>query len=375
MASNRIPLRLGVLPTTKKLPSYRWIAGDTALLPFSFLNPDGTVYNCVGVTFRFYLRAIGAAGNLVNGSLLAAVDVAAGEYSYAWTDAQVGTPGYYHGEVRATGPDGKLITTEPFVLEIQSREASSSAAVLSIAAVSVYNLEWEGAWALTTAYAGTDESRSVVLHNSVLYVGTATHTSTADTEPGVGVDWATVWDVFLPQGPTGATGASPPGLIWLSAAGMWPSITAGCAYNTRIEMATNRQNFYVLDFDQTTQEHAECNLKMPTDWDGGVLYARFHWTANDATADAVRWALQGRAYGDGEALDQAWGTAVAVTDENAGAAYRLRISAQSAAITLAGTPTASEQTHFRVYRDITVASNMAADARLIGVMIYYTRTA
>jgi hypothetical protein len=37
---------------------------------------------------------------------------------------------------------------------------------------------------------------SQVRHNGIEYVCTAAHTSTAATEPGVGVDWATAWKVF-----------------------------------------------------------------------------------------------------------------------------------------------------------------------------------
>ena len=50
--------------------------------------------------------------------------------------------------------------------------------------------QWNGAWTIATNYVAGD----IVIHNGVIYVATADHTSDADTEPGVGVDWETVWE-------------------------------------------------------------------------------------------------------------------------------------------------------------------------------------
>lgn len=46
-------------------------------------------------------------------------------------------------------------------------------------------------WALSTYYA----SGTIVGHNGEFYVSKSNHTSTANDEPGVGVNWATYWDV------------------------------------------------------------------------------------------------------------------------------------------------------------------------------------
>lgn len=174
-------------------------------------------------------------------------------------------------------------------------------------------------------------------------------------------------------GATGATGTKVSGQIFLSAAGMWPSTTAGCATNTKTEQATNKQNIYTLDFDTTTQENAEGNIAMPSDWDGGTVTAAVYWTATGTSTNNVQWAVQGRSYGDSETLDQAFGTQQVISDAHTATALQAQISGSTPAITIAGTPAASELVLFRIFRDV-ANDNLAVDAMLIGVMISYTRT-
>jgi hypothetical protein len=156
---------------------------------------------------------------------------------------------------------------------------------------------------------------------------------------------------------------------------MWPSTTAGCQTNTKTEQTTNKQNVYTLNFDPTTQEFAEGNLAMPSDWDGGTVTAAFYWTATGTSTNSVVWALEGRSYGDLETLDQAFGTAQQVSDAHTATALQVQVSAATPSITLSGTPAASELVLFRVKRVPADASDtLAVDAMLIGVMITYTRT-
>ncbi len=159
----------------------------------------------------------------------------------------------------------------------------------------------------------------------------------------------------------------------LTAGGGWPSTTAGCAANTKVEYATNKVNLYLLDFDAATAEYAEWTAVMPADYNGGTITAIFYWLANDATTNAVVWGLQGRCYADADAIDQAMGTAQTVTDANASTANQVRISAATAAITLAGAPAANQLVQFRAYRDATVGGDtLAVDARLIQIEITFT---
>ncbi|MDH7487521.1 MAG: hypothetical protein QHJ81_14755 [Anaerolineae bacterium] len=164
------------------------------------------------------------------------------------------------------------------------------------------------------------------------------------------------------------------GEIFLTAAGGWPSTTAGCAAVTQVAFATNNVDLQLADFDPATAEYMQWTVVMPFNWNGGTVTARFYWLANDTTTNSVVWGLAGRSYCDSDAIDQEWGTAKTVTDANGGAANQLRISAATSAITLAGTPLPGELVQFRAFRDATnAADTLTADARLIGVLITYTK--
>jgi hypothetical protein len=169
-----------------------------------------------------------------------------------------------------------------------------------------------------------------------------------------------------------AVSPSVPGAFVLTA-GMWTSITDGCWPATKEEMATNKQTLNPLWFFNGGKTHAECSFPLPSDYDGGPLTAKFYWVADSTSTNSVVWGIQGRSYGDDEAVDQAFGTAVEVTDANGSTAFKARISATSAPLTLAGTPAAGELVHFRVYRLGTDADNLAVPAGLIAVKLAYTR--
>lgn len=156
---------------------------------------------------------------------------------------------------------------------------------------------------------------------------------------------------------------------------MWPSTTSGCATNTKIEMATNKQNVYVLDFADGSTTYAEGNIQMPSDWNAGTITAQFLWTNANSNTNVARWQIEAVSVADTENIDATWGTAVAVDDANtASATNKLLISAATAAVTVAGAA-ASELVLFRIARLGGHANdNLTTAARLIGVMISYTRT-
>jgi hypothetical protein len=158
--------------------------------------------------------------------------------------------------------------------------------------------------------------------------------------------------------------------IFVRANTMIPTLTAPCAVLAQSETTTNDVNYQSLDFDQTTQEHANFTVIMPDDWNAGTITFKAYWTAA-AGAGTVVWGLQAISFADDDALDTAWGTVQTSTDTLL-AAGDMHISPVSAAITIAGTPATGEPVLFRIYRD-TAADNLSADAKLIGLKIYYTR--
>ena len=177
-----------------------------------------------------------------------------------------------------------------------------------------------------------------------------------------------------PTGPQGLTGPPPSGQIFLTASGGWGSATGGCSPAQRNEYGNHGINIWSLDFDKDSDEYAQWTVAMPSDWDGGTIVAKFYWTyADGTTGQVVVWAIQGRSYGDDEAIDQAWGTARTVQDA-AIAAGDLHISSNSAACTLAGTPAIGELVQYRPYRDVEPDDTLVGDAKLLGVMITFTRS-
>ena len=168
------------------------------------------------------------------------------------------------------------------------------------------------------------------------------------------------------------SGRGVPGRVYLTAAGGWPSTTSGCEAAALTEYGTNDVDMYALGFDKDADEYAQWTA-MLAGYDGGTITAQFIWVCNGGgAAETVEWAIQGRSYGDNEAIDQAWGGAVAISDTWQ-ADDTVHISDATAAVTLAGTPAAGELVQFRVYRDVS-EDDLAVDADLLMVIIKYTRS-
>jgi len=158
--------------------------------------------------------------------------------------------------------------------------------------------------------------------------------------------------------------------VWIPASAWIPRTTTGAGIDSR-EQSTNRINTDELLFDAGTDEFAQAMIVMPNNWNAGTVTAKFHWTASTGSGDVV-WGLQGRAYANDDALDQAMGTAQTATDTLT-ATNDVDISPATSAITLGGTAASGNPVIFQVYRDADAAGDtLAADARLLGVEISYT---
>lgn len=149
-----------------------------------------------------------------------------------------------------------------------------------------------------------------------------------------------------------------------------PATTSGCADPAKVEAGTNDVDYDVLDFDTTSQERAYANIQMPDSWDGGVVQFRFIWTAaGGSAAQTLQMLLSGRALANDDAIDQAMGTAVAVSDTWI-ANGDIHISDWSGDITLAGSPAAGQLVHLLLARDV-ANDNLAGDARIIGIQLRF----
>ncbi|MCP4328434.1 MAG: hypothetical protein GY791_08360 [Alphaproteobacteria bacterium] len=166
-----------------------------------------------------------------------------------------------------------------------------------------------------------------------------------------------------------ATGAQ---TIWVPAAAMSAVATNGAAANTT-ELASNDVMVVGYDFDAAADEMVQFQVKMPKGWDEGTVTARFVWRHGSTASNfAVDWGIRARAYGDGDALDQAFGTRVDVADTG-GTTNDVYISPATGAVTIGGTPGEGDYVIFEVRRDANdAADTLAIDATLLGVEAIYT---
>lgn len=163
--------------------------------------------------------------------------------------------------------------------------------------------------------------------------------------------------------------------VWIPASAMLPATTSGAATG-QIETTTNKINAAVLDFDDAADEYAHFHVAFPKSWNKGTVTFQAFWTTTATGTTGVAWALEGIAVSDNEAADTAWGTAVVVTDDAQGATTEILVTAESAAVTIGGTPVDEDVCFFRVTRDVSDANDdMTEDARLIGIKLFYNTEA
>lgn len=177
----------------------------------------------------------------------------------------------------------------------------------------------------------------------------------------------------------GDIGGTPPSVgkqsIWIPATAMVPRTTNPPASGS-VETTTNKRMISSLDFDPATEEFAQFAVNMPKSWNEGTMTAVFWWSHPAAATNfGVVWKIKAAASGDDDPLDSAWGTAVTVTDTG-GTTNDIYRTAETAAMTAAGTPAENDVVYFEVSRDAANGSdNLAVDARLIGVMLFITTNA
>jgi hypothetical protein len=161
--------------------------------------------------------------------------------------------------------------------------------------------------------------------------------------------------------------------IYVPANAMNPTASNGCSNITQVETTSGRPDMQVLDFDKDSDEFAQFTVAFPKSWDLGTVTYQVFWSGI-ASTDDVDWMVDAVAMNDNETIDVAYGTAIVVTDNSQGAVEELLVSAESTAVTIAGTPADNDLTYFRIGRDVS-GDAMAGDARLHGVKIFFTTDA
>ena len=163
--------------------------------------------------------------------------------------------------------------------------------------------------------------------------------------------------------------------VWVPAGAMVGRTTSGAAEGL-LETTTNKVMVKTLDFDATTQEFAQFTVRMPKSWNLGTVTFSPVWAhPSTSTNFGVAWALQAVSLGDGSALDTAFGTEQVITDTG-GTTDTAYHGNESSAITIAGSLAAKDLVMFQIKRvPSNESDNLAVDARLIGVHVYYTTNA
>ena len=154
---------------------------------------------------------------------------------------------------------------------------------------------------------------------------------------------------------------------WVGAGELIPRVSAGAGIDGA-ELATNKINMDYIAFDAGAAEYAQVAFAWP---DGFTTFtATFHWTAASGSG-GVRWQASARCYVDDDALDQAQGTAQAVSDAFI-AGNDAHKSAATAAITPAGTVASGNLCIVEISRAPSHGDDtLAVDALLIGCMLVF----
>jgi len=163
--------------------------------------------------------------------------------------------------------------------------------------------------------------------------------------------------------------------IWVPASAMYGASTNG-AEGAQVETTATRPDMKVLDFDAGTAEYAQFSVAMPKSWNEGTLTYQVYWTPGSTNTGNCIFGLQAVACADSDTIDVAYGTQIEVTDAGIGTVEDQQITSESSAMTVAGSPAAGELTYFQLLRDAADGSDtFSADARVLGVKIFYTTDA
>ena len=162
--------------------------------------------------------------------------------------------------------------------------------------------------------------------------------------------------------------------IWVPAVAMYPNTTNGCADLAQVELA-NGPEIKTFDFDKDSDEFAQFAIAFPKSWNEGTITFQAFFTADSTNTGTVSWGLSGVAIADNDSINTAFGTQVAPTAKaHSGTANDLNVTAESGAVTIAGSPSTDEQVFFQISRDVS-EDTLTADAKLLGVKIFFTTDA
>tara|TARA_Y100000004_G_scaffold166211_1_gene197746 strand:+ start:43 stop:1422 length:1380 start_codon:yes stop_codon:yes gene_type:complete len=162
--------------------------------------------------------------------------------------------------------------------------------------------------------------------------------------------------------------------IYVPASAMYPESTNGCSALAQVELS-NGPELKCLDFDASSDEHAQFTVAFPKSWNEGTVTFKAYFTVTGTNTGTTSWALSGVAMSDDDTINASFGTAVAPTAKaHSGTSNDLNVTAESGAVTIAGSPAAEDMVFFRIMRDVS-ADDQSGDSRLLGIKLFFTTDA
>jgi len=163
--------------------------------------------------------------------------------------------------------------------------------------------------------------------------------------------------------------------MWIPAAAMYGP-TTNPADGALVETTATRPDLKVFDFDASTQQYTQFTVAMPKSWNEGTITYQVYWSPSTTNTGNCIFGVQGVACADGDTIDVAYGTAIEVTDAGIGTVEDQQISAESSAMTVAGSPAAGEQTYFQLFRKAADGGDtFTGESRVLGIKLFYTTDA
>lgn len=165
--------------------------------------------------------------------------------------------------------------------------------------------------------------------------------------------------------------------VSLPSSSIRPMVVSGCEAPTNEAQGSDHPDDEFMVYVDTANTHGQFIVPMPKSWDRGTLKFQVGWKhegAQTAGLDGVVWGLAAVGVVEGENPDKAYGIAVKVTDDEA-AGNVLHWTAESAAMTVAGTLTDPCLVYFRLTRfTADGGDDMDQGARLVCIKVFYNVT-
>jgi len=163
--------------------------------------------------------------------------------------------------------------------------------------------------------------------------------------------------------------------IWVPASAMYASTTNGCSAITQVETTALRPDLKVLDFAAAADAFAQFAIAFPKSWNEGTVTYQPFWTVTGTNTGTMVWQLGGIAASSDDTINTAFGTLIATTAlAHSGTSNDLMVSAESGAVTIAGSPAANDLCFFQINNDAS-ASGQTGAARLLGIKFFFTTDA